>query len=319
MARRTLGPASLQVVQAVAGMLSDHHPEAAIVACSGGADSMALAAATRHVCGAGVRAVVVDHGLQAGSAQLAAAVVERLAAIGVQGTVAAVTVTERGDGPESAARDARLAALAAARQGRPVLLGHTLDDQAETVLLGLARGSGSRSLAGMAAVSGCFRRPLLGVRRSVTRAACSEWGLTIWEDPHNADPRFRRSRIRLELMPEFERVLGPGVAEALARTAELARDDADALDAAALSVADPAAATLDAAALSAAPRALRSRAIRAWLLLHGAQQPGFGQVRAVDALVSDWHGQAGVDLAGVTVRRRNGQLRVEDSAPGARL
>ena len=133
-------------------------------------------------------------------------------------------------GPEAAARTARYAALEAARGDAPVLLAHTLDDQAETVLLGLGRGSGARSIAGMRPYDPPWYRPLLGVRRSLTHAACAELGLTPWHDPHNADRRFTRVRLRTEVLPLLEDVLGGGVAEALARTATALREDTDALD-----------------------------------------------------------------------------------------
>ncbi|NEC77799.1 tRNA lysidine(34) synthetase TilS, partial [Streptomyces sp. SID7958] len=131
----------------------------------------------------------------------------------------------------------RYAALdaAAERHGATaVLLGHTRDDQAETVLLGLARGSGIRSLSGMAAVSGAdgrYRRPFLQLDRQTARRACMVQSLPVWDDPHNADPAFTRSRLRHEGLPALEKALGKGVVEALARTAQLSRDDADALDA----------------------------------------------------------------------------------------
>ena len=134
-------------------------------------------------------------------------------------------------GPEAAARAARYRALAdAAGDGTAVLLGHTLDDQAETVLLGLGRGSGPRSIAGMRPVDGRWLRPLLGVRRETTRAACTAEQLAYRDDPHNADPRFTRVRLRREVLPLLEDTLQGGVAAALARTAELLRDDLDALD-----------------------------------------------------------------------------------------
>jgi tRNA(Ile)-lysidine synthase len=211
-------------------------PEAArraplVVGCSGGADSLALTLAAAAVRGPDdVRAVVVDHRLQEGSAERAAATVALLAERGIAARVHAVDVTGPG-GIEAAARRARQTALCAARPhaDSPILLGHTLDDQAETVLLGLGRGSGARSLAGMRRWDPPWLRPLLTVRRTTTRAACA--GLEVWDDPHNADPRFTRVRLRHEVLPLLEDVLSGGVAEALARTAEQLRDDVDALDA----------------------------------------------------------------------------------------
>src|SRR4029077_11915393 len=133
-------------------------------------------------------------------------------------------------GPEAAARSPRYTALDVARDGARVLLAHTLDDQAETVLLGLGRGSGARSIAGMRPYDPPWCRPLLGVRRAVTHAACQELGLTAWQVPHNTDRRFTRTRLRLEVLPLLEDVLGGGVAEALARTARALREDTELID-----------------------------------------------------------------------------------------
>jgi len=209
-----------------------------LVACSGGTDSLALAAAAAFVARRGARragAVVVDHGLQEGSADVAARAAEACRGLGLDPVVVVRVVVGASGGPEAAARDARYAALekAAADAGAAaVLLGHTLDDQAETVLLGLARGSGARSLAGMPTSRGAFRRPILGLRRSDTAAACEAQGLVPWHDPTNAggpdDPL--RSRVRAEVMPVLDRVLGPGVPQALARTADQLAEDAAALD-----------------------------------------------------------------------------------------
>ncbi|MGA4668924.1 tRNA lysidine(34) synthetase TilS [Propionibacteriaceae bacterium Y1923] len=268
MARRELGPAAWQVARAVRTALESvasvvlpgraslpgrplpDHPlpdnglpgRPVVLGVSGGADSMALAAGAAWVLraaqragdhGPDLRAVIVDHGLQSGSDEVAALVAGRVEGLGLATEVVRVEVRDRGQGPEAAAREARLAALARVADGGVVLLGHTLDDQAETVLQGLARGSGTRSLAGMRAeTAGGVRilRPLLGLRREVTRAACAEWGLEVWEDPHNDQDRFTRVRVRHHVLPVLERELGPGIAEALARTADLARADADALD-----------------------------------------------------------------------------------------
>ncbi|MEU1667307.1 tRNA lysidine(34) synthetase TilS [Streptomyces sparsogenes] len=211
-----------------------------LVACSGGADSMALASALAFEAPKlGLRAggVTVDHGLQAGSDVRAAEVAERLRLLGLEPVESVAVAVGREGGPEAAARDARYAALdaAAERHGAvAVLLGHTRDDQAETVLLGLARGSGIRSLSGMAQVSGAhgrYRRPFLRLDRQTVRRACLAQSLPVWDDPHNVDPAYTRSRVRHEALPVLEKALGKGVVEALARTAQLSRDDADALDA----------------------------------------------------------------------------------------
>ncbi len=232
-----LPPPVAAVRNAVRASLAGLAPgDLVLAACSGGQDSLALAAALAFVAPrAGLRAgaVTVDHGLQEGSAERAAEVALTLRGLGLD-PVRTATVTVAGPGgPEAAARAARYAALeeTAADVGAvAVLLGHTLDDQAETVLLGLARGSGPRSLAGMPPRRGLFVRPLLGVRRSVTAAACAALGLPAWSDPHNADRRFARVRVRLDALPALEAALGPGVAEALARTADQLRDDAEVLE-----------------------------------------------------------------------------------------
>ena len=213
-------------------------PHTVLVACSGGADSLALLSAAvfeGHKAGVRVIGVTVDHGLQAGSAEHAVAVVGQMAAMGADETASAtVTVEAAGRGTEAAAREARYAVLEQMTEhfgAALVLLGHTRDDQAETVLLGLARGSGGRSLAGMRRSFEAYRRPLLDVGRDDTVTACQVEGLEFWDDPHNADPTFTRSRVRHTVLPVLEEHLGPGVAATLARTADQLREDADLLDA----------------------------------------------------------------------------------------
>jgi tRNA(Ile)-lysidine synthase len=264
------------------------------VALSGGADSLALTAAA-----AGVKpttALIVDHRLQSDSGRVACTARDQALSLGcVDAQILCVDVGSDG-GPEAAARTARYQALDAARGEAPVLIAHTLDDQAETVLLGLGRGSGARSIAGMRPHDPPWYRPLLGVRRAVTHAACVELGLTPWQDPHNADRRFTRARLRSEVLPLLEDVLGGGVAEALARTAASLREDGDVLDE--LARAAVAGATtgdgLDISALAGHPDAVRRRMIREWLLAGGASGLTDKQIRAVDTLVTTWRGQGGV-------------------------
>jgi tRNA(Ile)-lysidine synthase len=324
MARRVLGPARLQLVHALRSRLAEED-RSLLIASSGGADSLALADAAVQVArrrGISVRGAVVDHGLQAASGQVAAEAAARLVGLGVDEVgVLPVRVIETGAGPEAAARDARYAALRAeaAAHGSTVLLGHTRDDQAETVLLGLARGSGIRSLAGMAPRVGPFLRPLLGVPRSLTRAACAELGIRPWSDPHNHDPSFARSRVRHDVLPVLETELGPGIAEALARTAELARDDAELLDRLAAE-AQPAVLMgeeLTCDALSELPRSLRSRIIRTWLDRHGGRDLGQAHVSAVDALVIAWHGQGPVQVPNLSIARHDGRLTAAAQDRGA--
>jgi tRNA(Ile)-lysidine synthase len=286
--------------RAIAALARTHLPDEGrwCVALSGGADSLALTAVA-----AGLRpttALIVDHGLQAGSSDVAATAREHALSMGcVDAQVLCVTVGSEG-GPESAARVARYTALDAARDGAPVLLAHTLDDQAETVLLGLGRGSGARSIAGMRPWDPPWFRPLLGVRRALTHAACVELAVTPWQDPHNVDPRFTRVRLRAEVLPLLEDVLGGGVAEALARTATALREDNDALDeqaahaTAAMTPGDIPAVGPDTRRLADLPAAVRRRVIRAWLLTSGASNLTDVQIRGVDRLVTDWRGQGGV-------------------------
>ena len=311
MARRALGPATLTAVQAVERVLSAADRDL-VVACSGGADSLALAVATAEVArrrGLPASGLVVDHGLQPDSERIAAQVLGVLAGLGLRADIVrAAGIARTGDGPEAGARSARYAVLAhqAAERGGTVLLGHTLDDQAETVLLGLARGSGTRSLSGMAVRRSRFLRPFLGLRRATTEGVCAEAGLTYWSDPHNADPAFARVRVRDRVLPALEAELGPGVAEALARTAQLAREDADLLDDLAAEQrvgAEPACAVL-----AALPPPIRGRVLRDWLRDQGATDLGAGHLEAVAGLVTDWHGQRGIDVPGATVRRVDGRL-----------
>lgn len=377
-----------------------------LVACSGGADSLALAGALAfEAARSGHRAggVTVDHGLQDGSAERAAEVVRVLGDLGLPTEAVRVTVGRQG-GPEAAARTARYTALkeAAARHsaaqggaaphgvvqgsavpddaaqgdaaqddaaptgaaqggaaqgdavpddaargdaarggaalsgvaqgGAAVLLGHTLDDQAETVLLGLGRGSGARSLAGMASRNGIYYRPLLALDRATVRRACLAMGLDPWDDPHNADPAYTRVRVR-----DLLDTLGPGVSEALARTARLLRDDADALDAWAEEAYDAAVrqgaggrgaeeaygtavadggmncsasgelVALDVGVLAGLPRAVRSRVLRRAAIDAGAPAGALGAVHVagMEALVTGWRGQAYIGLPGeIQVWRR---------------
>lgn len=274
------------------------------VALSGGPDSLALAAAAAAVLP--TTALVVDHGLQAGSDRVAEEARRRALTLGcVDARVLRVRVGTAG-GPEAAARTARYAALDGARDGGPVLLAHTLDDQAETVLLGLGRGSGARSIAGMRTCDPPWYRPLLGLRRVVTHAACTELGMTPWTDPHNSDPRYTRVRLRTEVLPLLEDVLGGGVAEALARTAAALREDNDALDALAQDWLAQAArgGVLDVVTIRGLAEALRRRVIRGWLSAGGAVGLTDLQIRAVDALVSDWRGQGGVAVGCAVPRTR---------------
>ncbi|GGC76192.1 tRNA lysidine(34) synthetase TilS [Hoyosella rhizosphaerae] len=314
-------PAFIQVRGAVRAWFAEHRPiEAICVAISGGADSMALCAATVAESPVPVHAITVDHRLQRGSDIVARAAAESARALGCStATILPVQVSNRG-GMEAAARTARYEALGTARRGNPVLLGHTLDDQAETVLLGLARGSGTRSLSGMRAFSPPWGRPLLTVRRATTGTACAELGITPFDDPHNSDPRFTRVRVRNEALPLLESILGGGVVEALGRTATQLQDDGDVLDSLA---SDVLAGALIGNDLSVEPLiqlapSIRRRVLRAWLLLRGTGAVTSIHLGMIDALVSRWKGQGPVAVpsadpsqlqgARLVVQRRHGTL-----------
>ena len=297
-----------------------------LAACSGGPDSLALASAVAFEAprlGLRAGAVTVDHGLQSGSAERATSVAATLRAMGLAPVASLrAEVAGRGDptypGPEGAARQARYAVIEAAAVeygAAAVLLGHTMDDQAETVLLGLARGSGPRSLAGMQAASGRYLRPLLGVRRSQTVAACAAEGLEPWQDPHNADPAYARTRVRQQILPLMEELLGPGVTESLARTADRMREDADALDELTAAAADRLRSPdgwLEVTALAELPGAIRTRLLRRAAIAAGSPAGSLssGHIASLDALVTSWHGQRWSDLpGGVRCVRRYGRLQ----------
>jgi tRNA(Ile)-lysidine synthase len=319
----TLHPAVAAVRLGVRRALADVEPgETVVVACSGGADSLALLAATvfeARKSGWRVVGATVDHGLQEGSAPHADRVVAQMAGLGADETVAVrVTVDPGGRGIEAAAREARYAVLGevASRLGsRVVLLGHTLDDQAETVLLGLVRGSGGRSIAGMRHGFDEFRRPLLEVTREQTEAACAAEGIEAWEDPHNLDPRFTRARIRHLVLPVLEEQLGPGVAAALARTADSLQADLAALDDAAeaclAAVADSDG--LRVAELARQPLAIRTRVLRLAALAAGSPASELFRVHvlAMDDLLCG-AGDRSVDLPGhLRCGRRGDRLVLE--------
>lgn len=341
-----LDPALAATRLAVRRVLADGAPgEVVVVACSGGADSTALVAATVfEAAKVGMRVIgaTVDHGMQPGSAAQATATVKLMASLGVDETLAAtVQVDARGLGPEAAAREARyrvLEEIADRTDARWVLLGHTRDDQAETVLLGLARGSGGRSVAGMRRRFDRFERPFLDVTRAETEAACAALDIVPWQDPHNDDPGFARVRVRRAVLPVLERELGPGVAASLARTADLLRPDMELLDAladqawasatappeqreeqgpgvesAAEQVANSAAEQVADSAdtrdgvpalrvdvLADLPEAMRTRVLRRAAVAAGAlpDELFHEHVRALDRLVTDWRGQRWIDLPG---------------------
>lgn len=322
--RPRLTPAVASVRVAVREHLSEFPADSLVlVALSGGRDSVALAAATafeaQHV-GLRAGAIIVDHGLQTGSAQVAEAAASTARALGMEPVeIVRITVTRTREdgGPEAAARRARYDALGAARErwgAHAIFLGHTLDDQAESVLLGLARGSGASSLSGMRARTNGYARPLLGIRRETTTQFCRDSGLDAWDDPHNDDPAYTRVRVRKNLLPALERELGPGVAEALARTARQLQEDADTLDALAEEWAEDVVEPADGgiaiivSSLEPNPDALAGRIIRFVVLSEFGVALSFSQTREVLKLVRNWRGQKGIDLPGVRVNRVGGRL-----------
>jgi tRNA(Ile)-lysidine synthase len=318
-----LDPAVADVRRAVREALAPFADSGArvLIALSGGADSLALALAAAHEApkaGLEPLAVTIDHGLQDGSADIAESAASRAREFGIRtARVERVQVGSAG-GPEAAARDARYAALrriAAEEDAVAVLVGHTLDDQAETVLLGLARGSRYASLSGMSphVLDGAglaWIRPLLGVRRETTAAFCAASGIEPWQDPHNADERFSRVRVRERVLPVLERELGPGIAEALWRTAEQLREDdeafADMIDETIEDIVEHAEAgiAVSVPALHANPKALRHRIIRHVVESEFGVSLTRTQTLEVARLVTDWRGQGPLDLPGFQASRR---------------
>jgi tRNA(Ile)-lysidine synthase len=308
-------PALWQIRKAVKPWLNDS-AQPVLFGCSGGADSMALAVALfMESSNTKVIPIVIDHGLQEGSAQITSQTIERLKQIGftqVESARAQVTMT---DGLEASARRARYQLFnqfIETYQPKYFLLAHTLNDQAENVLLGLARGSGARSLSGMAVKNNIFVRPLLKISREVTTAACSEAGIEIWSDPHNEDLRFTRVRVRKNLLPIIEDNLGPGITEALVRSADLLRDDADALDGFAAEYFNQADSfNLDVKELERLPKAITTRVLRLAIYKAGAPAGSLSaeHIAAAQALISDWHGQKEVSLPGnVKLLRNSGRI-----------
>ena len=302
---------------AVRPFLDECEPgDVVLVACSGGADSLALAyaiAVEGKKRALTIIGITVDHQMQKGSGDQAQKVVQQLLAMEFDDVVIEKVVVEAESNREAHARDARYAAndkCASEKQAAQIFLGHTRDDQAETVLLGLARGSGTRSLSGMAMRSGNYIRPLLGISREQTVAACNEAGLDFWKDPHNDDPSFTRVRVRKEVMPVLEKNLGPGIAQSLARSAALLRDDADALDEIARDI-SRGIDIYDVAALVELPRAIRTRILRTAIYAAGAPMGSLtaDHIASVEAFITAWHGQGEVSLPGnVKVSRISGRL-----------
>ena len=312
-------PATVAIRSAVRECLSSCSAgDTVLVAVSGGADSLALAAAlipeSKNLL-VNLVGVTIDHQLQKSSDKQAEKVLAQLLKLGISQVEIVKVDVELLDGLEASARRARYAALDAVAErhnAKLIFLGHTLNDQAESVLLGLARGSGARSLSGMARCTGKYCRPLLEISRSETLAACVENNLIPWIDPHNSDSQFARVRVRTDALPKLEESIGPGITEALARSADLLRDDADALDGWANQVsANLDLADLEISLLAGLPKAVRTRLLRKAIYAAGAPTGSItaDHVASVEAFVTSWHGQGACSLpGGVKVSRISGRL-----------
>ena len=307
----------LDLRSALFANLADLEPGDQIaVGLSGGGDSVALLKAAVHVGNEKsfvVTAIIIDHQLQADSgavAEQAAQIAKDLGASKVEIVKVQVATGSGSGGLEAAARNARrdvFESYASVNNVKAVLLGHTLEDQAETVLLGLARGSGARSLSGMRAIDGIYRRPFLNLTRELVRSTVID--LATFEDPHNSDPSFTRVRVRQTVLPVLEKELGPGVAQALGRTADMLRDDADALDmdaAMIFAAGEPTINELEKLSKAVRTRVLRHLAIRAGVLVNDLSRE---HILNIDNLITNWHGQGSLNLPGqVTVKRESGKL-----------
>lgn len=303
------------------------HPTTYLVGVSGGGDSLALAwAAGLELprANSAVGAVVVDHQLQEGSGNQAKRAADQATQLGLSPVVVKTVNPSGPGGPEEAARRARYQAFTEVVHetgAAGVLLGHTEDDQAETVLMGLARGSGPGSLKGMAQTDGFVHRPLLGLSRATLRQALQDAGVTWWEDPHNENPQFTRVRVRNDVMPVLEDALGPGISQALARTAELFRQDSSALEAAASKLLaiemvrhSPTHCSLGVVCLVGEPEAIVVRVLRGLVLAVGGTTASYSQTKAMQALVTHWSGQAAVSVTGASLERLGGEIHARGSA-----
>ena len=312
-------PALLELRQAVRFWFEKLEPNSKVcIGVSGGADSLALAAAAKLESTnfpIDLVAVIVDHGLQANSAEIAEFAKQQLIKLGFQDIFVGRASVQITDGLEASARRARYKVFQQAIETygpNTFLLGHTKNDQAEGVLLGLARGSGTKSLSGMQEVSGIFVRPLLGIDRATTEIACHESNIEYWVDPHNSNQDFTRVRVRDNILPLLENDIGPGIIDALARSAKILREDAIALDEWAENVfrqVEPM--DIEISILTTLPVAVRSRVLRMAIYAAGAPAGSISaaHLEPIEAFVSDWRGQGHTSLpGGVKVCRISGRL-----------
>lgn len=295
-----VSPAFLRVRLAVRPFAEGLVP---IIGLSGGPDSVALVAAARAE-GVPAHAVIIDHNLQKRSAEVAQHAAALAARCGCPSTIVRIDVPTADEGMEAAARRSRYAALEEFAAGRDIWVGHTMDDQAETLLLSALRGR----VTGMQSRRGNIVRPLLGVRRADTVAACEELGFEYWRDPHNEDTRFRRVALRKQVLPVLNEIIGGDCVPAFAQAAADAAL-AHSFVQEGIVVGD----TLEIAELQVHP-ARRRQLIAAWLHHHNAQVKG-DTISAIERLVTDWHGQGEVLVGaqGLAVRRRGGILSVSHS------
>jgi tRNA(Ile)-lysidine synthase len=288
-----------------------------LVAVSGGADSLLLAHCLNlegESTALHISAVIVDHQLQERSGDIALQTKKKLLEMGIPEVHVIEVEIVKKDGLEADARTARYEALtecAAKERATAICLGQNQDDLAESVLLGLTQGSGTKSLAGMTKQAGLYFRPFLSLSREEIVEACAEAHIEYWNDPHNEDERFTRVKIRKQILPLMESQLGPGIKEALARSARIFREDSDALDTLTeeifATIADPG--SIEVELLERLPVALRKRVIRRALARLGATRISAEHLDWVEALIGQWHGQGAVALpAGVTARRESGRL-----------
>jgi tRNA(Ile)-lysidine synthase len=284
-----------------------------VVACSGGVDSVALLALV-VATGRTPTAVHVDHGLRPGSAGEADRVAAVAATLGVAARSVPVTVAP-GPNLEARARTARYAALETVRRAigaDHVLVGHTADDQAETVVLNLLRGSAAAGLGAMAVHRDRIVRPLLGLRRADCTAVCAAIGLEPLEDPMNADPAFRRVTVRTEVLPYLSGIAGRDLVPVLARQAEVLRSESEYLDGLARAAWPPDPARPQADALARLPVVVARRAVRQWL---GPPPPSFAEVTRILA-VAGGEARATEVAGGRRVWRRGGLLHVTPQGTG---
>lgn len=289
------------------------------VGVSGGADSLALMVGLstlyRGDRASLVRPVIIDHGLQEETSQVASQTAAICAEMGFHADIVPVDITETASGMESDARRARYGAFEQkiAEYGLDaLLLGHTKSDQAEQVVLGMIRGSGTRSLAGMPEVREVYRRPFLhSLSRQDTEKVCEEAGLQYWSDPHNEDTAYRRVSVR-KFLNSAEQSTGSNLVDPLVRTAQIAAEDAEALDFYAdIAYEKVVDAEWSVDALSSLPVSVRKRVIRRRLLemVSSSDTVTFEIVQRVESFISEWYGQKAVSVAGgVSVERRGRYL-----------